>query len=59
MSSVAEINENNHHYHIPTTPNYSEMFSERLVKHPINISKHEDRMLVICLASITFFVQVS
>lgn len=59
MSSLGDINDHSNHYHIPSTPNYSEVYSEHIVKHPVNITKHEDRILVICLTSFTFFVQVS
>lgn len=56
---LADVNDDSHQYRVPSTPNFSDVCSECITKHPVNITKREDRMLVVFLASITFFVQVS
>lgn len=54
-------NVNNHHqYKIPSTPIYSDMSCEHdIVKYPFNVPGREDRILVVILSSMTFFIQVS
>jgi len=44
---------------IHSTPCYTELSFEHLTKLPANVPEREDRVLVVVLLSITFFVQVS
>lgn len=45
-------------YSVPSTPLYSESSIRHLIKHPANVPGRKDRILVVILVSLTFFVQV-